>query len=525
MSLKKVAFKYRSAKGSSVWSAIFLLTCLSLGCEKDESHQDEAAVSETVDPTNSTVVSTNPNKSTDSGPTTTTGGPVGTNDNVEQSSVAAVTSVEISGTDISPQFDQATTTYTAHVRNGVSSIVLNVGFSDEKAVLTINNQPRMNSYELNVGINVFSIVLKSEDLSVTQTYQLNVQRSRQYAYVTNVDTASPNDTLSLYSINPDSGVLEPLSNASVTVGDDPYDLSASPDGRHLYVSNSLSDTVSMFSIAKETGLLTPLSPATVNQSSVPYSIAFVPAGNFMYSANGDGANPGTIAQYSRNTESGMISSLNPATATSFINPWFLAIEPKGKYLYVTQFGAFGSAANDTVQQYEINETTGVLSAMTPFTVAAENMPWYIVVHPSGKFAYVGNYGSSSVSQYSINQNDGTLSPLIPATISVGNQPVGLAIDPLGRFLYVANSSSNSLHMFSIDADTGTLSSIGVGSIAIADAPYGLMIDKTSRFLYVAKSASSSVAIFNIDQTTGALTANTTASVSAGTNPRFIVIVD
>ena len=56
--------------------------------------------------------------------------------------------------------------------------------------------------------------------------------------------------------------------------------------------------------------------------------------------------------------------------------------------------------------YTINATTG---ALTPIgTIATEQSPTSIAIHPSGKFAYVTNSGSNDVSMYSIDTATGAL---------------------------------------------------------------------------------------------------------------------
>jgi 6-phosphogluconolactonase len=63
-----------------------------------------------------------------------------------------------------------------------------------------------------------------------------------------------------------------------------------------------------------------------------------------------------------------------------------------------------SGSND-VSMYTIDATTGSLTLIG--TIAAEQSPTSIAIHPSGKFAYVTNSGSNNVSMYSIGST-GTL---------------------------------------------------------------------------------------------------------------------
>src|SRR4030042_4865148 len=52
--------------------------------------------------------------------------------------------------------------------------------------------------------------------------------------------------------------------------------------RYLYVTDPVGGTVSMFSIDRESGCLTPLSPATVPSGTWPNGIGLHPGGDYLY---------------------------------------------------------------------------------------------------------------------------------------------------------------------------------------------------------------------------------------------------
>lgn len=371
------------------------------------------------------------------------------------------------------------------------------------------------STALEVGENTVTIRVEVTG-GEFRDYQLTITRHRQYAYVTNVNTAGT-DSVSLYSVDPETGQLVPLSVPSVTAGNDPYDLGISPDGKHLYVANALSNTLSQFEIDLTTGLLTPLTPATVAQSITPYGTLPHPTGKFVYSVNGGNA-PGTISQYARNTTTGVLTALTPASVTTSSYPWFLAPHPNGRFLYATIFGVFANTANDTVAQFAIDADTGTLSSLSPSEVATQDRPWSVVVHPDGNALYVVNFGSASLSQYAIHPTNGTLSALTPATVATGSQPVGIAVRPDGDFLYVGNSGTTTVSQYSVSSSTGALTSLG--TVSSGSAPYGLSTDYTGSYLYACNSGTNTVSQFRI-QSDGTLTAFSPATVTAGVNPRFI----
>ena len=79
----------------------------------------------------------------------------------------------------------------------------------------------------------------------------------QYAYVVN----NGNNTVSQFSINA-SGMLAPLTAATVATGNSPRAVTVDPTRRYVYVPNLLDNTVSQYVIQPD-GTLAPNTPATV----------------------------------------------------------------------------------------------------------------------------------------------------------------------------------------------------------------------------------------------------------------------
>ena len=100
--------------------------------------------------------------------------------------------------------------------------------------------------------------------------------------------------------------------------------------------------------------------------------------------------------------------------------------------------------------------------------AAGNDPVDVIVHPSGRFAYVANQVSSDVSAFRIGQ-DGSLSPVPGSPFKAGAESVCVAIEPAGKFLYVPSKFSQSIWAFRI-ADDGTLMPIAGSPFAAGRGP-------------------------------------------------------
>ena len=146
---------------------------------------------------------------------------------------------------------------------------------------------------------------------------------------------------------------------------------------------------------------------------------------------------------------------------------------------------------------------------SPFATGVS--PVSLVVHPSGKFAYVACYGSDDISGYAIDATTGALRPLPGSPFAdMGSAPEGVFVAPDGNFAYVANSQTfhgfpDFIAAYTIDATRGTLTPVtgspfkDAGAEAVSGA-----VDTTSKFAYVANDGSSDVSAYTINAADGAL---------------------
>src|SRR5206468_1456463 len=96
----------------------------------------------------------------------------------------------------------------------------------------------------------------------------------------------------------------------------------------------------------------------------------------------------------------------------------VAVDPTGKFAYVTNSGTHG---DNTVSGYTINATTGALTPIPGSPFAAGLNPLFVVVDPTGKFAYVTNFSDNTVSGYTIDAT-GALTPIPGSPFATGGNP-------------------------------------------------------------------------------------------------------
>src|SRR5208282_2823031 len=325
---------------------------------------------------------------------------------------------------------------------------------------------------------------------------------------------------STFTIN--SGAVDPQSIAVDPAGKFAYVASEGCD---------FEGYVSMYAINPTTGALASIGPPVPSNDDFTDSVTVDPSGKFAYVASSGDAetSDGSVAIYSINATTGALTSTTGGIVGTGINgtPEFfnsMTFDPSGKFAYAAEGGAFpagGFGSSSSVSMFTVNSTTGALTSIG--TIAAGAGPDSVAVDPAGKFAYVTNFGSNDVSMYTIDATTGALASIGTGTIAAGTSPDSVAVDPAGKFAYVTNFNSNDVSMYTIDATTGTLASIG--SIAAGTSPFSVAVDPAGKFAYVANwtgsNSDGSVSMYTIDATTGALTS--TGTIATELSPTSIAI--
>jgi len=326
--------------------------------------------------------------------------------------------------------------------------------------------------------------------------------------------------VSMFTVDSCTGKFTATAPASVATGyalpqQGAEQMVVDPLGRFAYVANLVSNasdlsTISMYTVNPTTGVLTPTIPATVHTGWFPQGIAIDPLGRFVYTANTDDS---SISMFAVNQTTGILTPTTPASVSTLIpgealsDPGFLTVDPTGRFLYVSAL----DSVDATVSMYTINQTTGLLTPTSPATVLTDGNPFQVVVAPSGKFAYVvnnfaGSGNANAVSQYTVNSATGVLTENLSSVVAAGNGPTGIAVDPTSRFAYVINRLDNTVSMFTIDPNTGslTLNSTAAdptATIATGVEPFRIDFDPTGKFVYVTnEDSATSIYTVNSDGT-------------------------
>lgn len=257
-------------------------------------------------------------------------------------------------------------------------------------------------------------------------------------------TASPSGTLQL--------------NAEASAGTSPAWVVVA--GSHVYVTNMGDNTISQYS-ANSSGLLTPLSPATVATGAGPDGVAADSANMFVYAAN---RGESTLTPYTINATTGALNPVDLSKAGNGVTG--VAIDESAKFVYAS------NNVDNSITEYAIDPSSGAPIPFATFQEPSGSGPQAMASNPTQELVYVINNGANQLESFKVN-SDGSLASVTP--IATGTGPTAVALDLTGSFAYVTNTAGN-VSEFSLGAD-GSMSSIGTaaagnGPAGIAIAPGG-----------------------------------------------------
>lgn len=217
---------------------------------------------------------------------------------------------------------------------------------------------------------VLSPLTAQPSITVETTGETNaivVDPSGRFAYVSVSD-----GNVAQLRIGAD-GTLKPLSPAAIRSGTNPSSLTISPSGKHLYVVNSSGASISQFVIGSD-GSLSNLATDPIAAGAFPVSIAMTRDGKYAYAANYGDAN---VSQYS--VTDGALTPLTseatvPAGVKGTDNPYFVATDPSGVYVYVVDNMKVAGA----IWQYAVNGTGGLRPLSVP-SVEAQSYARFLAI--------------------------------------------------------------------------------------------------------------------------------------------------
>jgi len=222
--------------------------------------------------------------------------------------------------------------------------------------------------------------------------------------------------------------------------------------------------VTVFAITSDGNLGTATS---VNVGNSPVSIVASGFHNFVYVVDretvptaGGGTGPGgVVLAFSQDPGTGALTPVtNGATRLNGypagVTPSWIAEDPTARFVYVT----------DQVSNQLIGYIVGTGGSLVPMVngpFATGQFPVNVIIDPRGKYLYVTNFNSSTIGAYAIDTSTGTPAGSVGSgSTQLDTNPTCAAIEPaLGIYLYTSNSAAGTISGLQLDPHNGSLKQI------------------------------------------------------------------
>ena len=332
----------------------------------------------------------------------------------------------------------------------------------------------------------------------------------------NVDPAVAG-SVSVYTIDPVSGVLTLVYTVPFETGLDPYSIAIDPSGNFVYVPEYGSDVIAAYSISPATGGLQAISGSPFISVPSTAFLTFAPSGDFIYAPSIGGS---SVAAFSMNPTSGALTTVTGSPFASGAGPVSVTISPNGKFAYLNNESTGSGSSPGSVSAYTIDPASGTLTAVAGSPFATGIAPETVTIDPTGSFAYVSNT-VGGISAFAINSSTGALTPIAGSPFAAGGATIyPVTISPNGLFAYVANQGANSVYGFTIDSVGGSLTPMVGNPFTAGSNPHSVNIDPSGNFAYVADNPG--ISAYTIDPATGALTPIAGSPFLSGADPITLI---
>jgi 6-phosphogluconolactonase len=249
------------------------------------------------------------------------------------------------------------------------------------------------------------------------------------------------------------------------------------------------------------------------ETSNPTFLAVDPKGRFLYAANED--NAGKVSAFAIDSASGQLKLLNQVSSQG-AGPCHVAVDKTGHWLLAANYNS-GSIASFPIHA---DGSLGEAASTVQHTGKSVNPSRQSGPHaheaslsPDNRFALFNDLGLDQILVYRLDAAKGTLTPNDPpfGTLPPGSGPRHLAFSKDGKFVYCINEMLNTITTFRYDAKRGSLEAMGTVPTLGADfkgtsTTAEIAIHPKGKFLYGSNRGENTIALFTIDPKTGALTA-------------------
>lgn len=287
----------------------------------------------------------------------------------------------------------------------------------------------------------------------------------------------------------------------------PSAITITPNSRYIYVATL--GAIYGYQVGAN-GELSILNDGTALISNIsPSTLQVDPSGNWLIVAD---ASPAAFV-FSIDSASGFLTQQGTQLNLSAGAPNHIAFAPSNGLVYM-------SLATGGVQICTFNQSTGSLSKTSQILLPknTNNADYGLAIDPAGKFLFVTETGVNAVRVLSIAAS-GALTEVSGSPFKTGLGPAAVFVDSTGSYVYVANQTDNTISAFSLAA-TGSLTALTGSPFATGRQPTDLTEDPSHTYLGVAcQGGNPDFQVFTIGSTTSETPGGlTNFAKTTGTNP-------
>jgi 6-phosphogluconolactonase len=375
---------------------------------------------------------------------------------------------------------------------------------------------------LRIFAAILCVIVVAVLASVSQRGNLSA-RATQHSYFvyvgTYTDTPAKGEGIYGYRYDAKTGHLTPLGVAAEIPN--PSFLATDPQHRFLYavtergsdpkVTGAFSDqTVSSYSINPQSGALTFMNKVS-SAGGMPCHLVMDRTGKMLFVAD---YGSGRVVSYAIKPDGsiGEQSGLGQDSGSSVDarrqqgpHVHSTVLSPDNRFLFTPDLGL------DQIKIYKIDPAKGTFTPDDPpfVSVTPGLGPRHFAFGRGAKYAYAVCEMGSSVVVFSYDRAKGSLKPIqtistLPSDFKAQSASAEIEVDESGRYLYASNRGSDSITVFAIDQQKGTLTNLQVVS-TLGKSPRNFKIDPAGKYLIAANQNSNQLVLLKIDPHTGQLT--------------------
>ncbi len=259
-------------------------------------------------------------------------------------------------------------------------------------------------------------------------------------------------------------------------------------------------------------------PVLVGEATNPSFLALHPRGKYLYAVgevtDANGKKVGGVSAFEiTDSKTGKLKLLNQRSSGGS-GPCHLVLDTASDLVLAANYGGGSVCAIAINVDNTLGEQVGFVQhegkSVDPGR-QKEPHAHSVNVSRDNRFAFVADLGLDKVLVYKLNRGKLVPNDPLAGIVAPGSGPRHFAFHPSGKFAYVINEMGNTVTAFAYDEKLGSLTEIqSVGTLPsnFKGESYTaeVVVHPSGRFLYGSNRGQDSIAVFSIDQKSGKLTA-------------------